>query len=56
MPSTMVPKTPMGSRPGRRRRAIAPAMRPMMIKTMMKVTMLVELPRSRVLCVLVPES
>ena len=44
MPSTMVPKTPIGSRPGRSSRAIAPAMRPTISNTMMKVTMPVSFP------------
>jgi hypothetical protein len=34
----------MGSRPGMRRRATAPAMRPMIIKMIMKVTMPVSFP------------
>ena len=37
MPSTMVPRIPMGSRPGTSSRATAPAMRPMMMSTIMKV-------------------
>ena len=44
MPSTMVPKKPMGSRPGSSSRAMAPAMRPMIISTIMKVTMPVSFP------------
>ncbi len=39
MPSTMVPKIPMGSRPGSSSRAMAPTMRPTISSTMMKVTM-----------------
>jgi hypothetical protein len=52
----MVPKTPIGSRPGTSRRAIAPAMNPTITSTMMKISMPAKLPRSRGLCFLAAVS
>src|SRR5271156_4905166 len=50
MPSRMVPRTPMLSRPGSSRRAMAPMIRPTMHSQMMKMTMPVRIPPPRVLC------
>src|ERR1700691_1249604 len=44
MPSRMVPKTPMESRPGMSRRAMAPTTNPTISRTMMKTTMSLEFP------------
>src|SRR5580704_10362707 len=50
MPTTIVPMTPMGSWPGRRRRARAPAISPMMTIQIMKVITFMKVPVLRVLC------
>ena len=44
MPITMVPRIPIGSRPGMSRRAIAPTMSPTTSSQMMKIAMLEHFP------------
>src|ERR1700722_16223946 len=50
MPSRMVPRTPMLSRPGSSKRAMAPTIRPTMHNQRMKIAMPVRVPPLRVLC------
>jgi len=52
IPSAMVPRIPMLSRPGRSRRAMAPMISPMTQSQMMKMTTPVMIPPLRVLCLL----